>query len=55
MNKQQWEGYIKDYDGGTLMQCQLEALVPYTDFAAVIARQKQVGPRPWHAEPGSLL
>ena len=43
MSKAQWEGYIKDYDGGTLMQCQLEANVPYITMPAVIAKQKQVG------------
>ena len=26
----QWVGYIKDYDGGTLMECILDPHTPYT-------------------------
>ena len=27
-----WVGYIKEYDGGTIMECHLSAQVSYTDF-----------------------
>jgi ribosomal protein S18 acetylase RimI-like enzyme len=38
-----WAGYIKDYEGGTLMQC---TLVPRTDYLRVretVQRQREVG------------
>ncbi|CAI5512496.1 unnamed protein product, partial [Closterium sp. Naga37s-1] len=41
MPKAQWEGYIKDYDGGTLMECVLEKGLPYTTLPAVLLKQRQ--------------
>ncbi|MCO5602205.1 hypothetical protein L7F22_056333 [Adiantum nelumboides] len=41
MEKERWQGYIKDYDGGTLMECQLDAKLPYIDLPALIRRQRQ--------------
>jgi histone acetyltransferase len=37
----QWHGYIKDYDGGTLMESVLHRELPYTDMARVIIAQKE--------------
>lgn len=28
----QWQGYIKDYDGGTLMECRIHPSLPYGSF-----------------------
>jgi histone acetyltransferase len=36
----QWYGYIKDYDGGTLMECILDERIPYTDFPSLICQQR---------------
>lgn len=41
MEKDRWQGYIKDYDGGTLMECQLDEKIPYIDIPALIRRQRQ--------------
>ncbi len=35
-----WGGYIKDYDGGTLMQCTIVPGVPYLELYATLHRQK---------------
>jgi hypothetical protein len=34
--------YIKDYDGGTLMECRIDPKLPYTDLPAMIRCQRQV-------------
>ena len=36
----QWVGWIKDYDGGTLMECVINERLPYTGFPAMIAAQR---------------
>ncbi len=35
-----WQGYIKDYDGGTLMECVLHPKISYTRFPDFIAAQR---------------
>jgi histone acetyltransferase len=35
-------GYIKDYEGATLMECELNPKIPYTEFSSIIKKQKQV-------------
>lgn len=40
LDKDKWMGYIKDYDGGTLMECILHAKLPYTDFPDMMCRQR---------------
>lgn len=37
-----YQGYIKDYEGATLMGCELNPNIVYTEFTAVIRRQKEV-------------
>lgn len=32
-----WRGYIKDYDGGTLMECRLDPRVPYASLPDVVS------------------
>lgn len=34
--------YIKDYDGGILMECKIDPKLPYTDISTMIRRQRQV-------------
>lgn len=36
----QWVGYIKDYDGGTLMECVIHAALPYLGLPAMVAAQR---------------
>eukprot|EP00605_Chrysophyceae_sp_TOSAG23-4_P001386 GSChrysophyteH1.ASY1.ANO1.1506.1 assembled CDS len=40
MPRERWVGYIKDYDGGTLMECYIHPSFNYTDVPSVIARQR---------------
>jgi len=30
--RERWVGYIKDYDGGTLMECVIHPKIPYADL-----------------------
>jgi len=41
LEKERWHGYIKDYDGGILMECKIDPKLPYTDLPAMIRRQRQ--------------
>ena len=36
----QWVGYIKDYDGGTLMECVIHAALPYLGLPSMVAAQR---------------
>lgn len=35
-------GYIKEYEGATLMGCKLNPRIPYTEFSNIIRKQKEV-------------
>ncbi len=39
---ERWYGYIKDYDGGTLMQCEIHHDVNYADIPGMVRRQREV-------------
>ncbi|KAK7285275.1 hypothetical protein RJT34_20040 [Clitoria ternatea] len=41
LEKERWQGYIKDYDGGILMECKIDPKLPYTDLSTMIRRQRQ--------------
>jgi len=41
MPKERWYGYIKDYDGGTLMECYVHPSLDYLDHRAILRRQRQ--------------
>ncbi|XP_071724564.1 histone acetyltransferase GCN5 [Rutidosis leptorrhynchoides] len=41
LEKDCWHGYIKDYDGGILMECKIDPKLPYTDLSTMIRRQRQ--------------
>ncbi|XP_039313828.1 histone acetyltransferase KAT2A isoform X2 [Solenopsis invicta] len=40
--KPMYQGYIKDYEGATLMHCELNAKIVYTEFTAVLRKQKEI-------------
>jgi len=35
-----WQGFIKDYDGGTLMECVMLPQIRYTQFPTLIHEQR---------------
>ncbi|XP_015969734.1 histone acetyltransferase GCN5 [Arachis duranensis] len=41
LEKDRWQGYIKDYDGGILMECKIDPKLPYIDLSTMIRRQRQ--------------
>ncbi|WMV50678.1 hypothetical protein MTR67_044063 [Solanum verrucosum] len=41
LERERWQGYIKDYDGGILMECKIDPKLPYTDLSTMIRRQRQ--------------
>ncbi|KAJ6829488.1 histone acetyltransferase GCN5 [Iris pallida] len=41
LEKDRWHGYIKDYDGGILMECKIDPKLPYTDLSTMIRKQRQ--------------
>ncbi|XP_077978636.1 histone acetyltransferase KAT2A-like [Glandiceps talaboti] len=40
--KSTYMGYIKDYEGATLMGCQINPRIPYTEFSHIIRKQKEI-------------
>ncbi|KAM6339053.1 histone acetyltransferase KAT2B isoform 4-T4 [Podargus strigoides] len=40
--KAKYVGYIKDYEGATLMGCELNPRIPYTEFSVIIKKQKEI-------------
>ncbi|ELT94456.1 hypothetical protein CAPTEDRAFT_113858 [Capitella teleta] len=40
--KANYTGYIKDYEGATLMGCEMDARIMYTQFSQIIRKQKEV-------------
>ncbi|GBG34383.1 Histone acetyltransferase GCN5 [Hondaea fermentalgiana] len=41
MPRERWRGYIKDYDGGTLMECSINEYVDYLRIPEMIAAQRK--------------
>ncbi|RZC92720.1 hypothetical protein C5167_011803 [Papaver somniferum] len=41
LDKDRWQGYIKEYDGGILMECRIDPKLPYTDLSTMIRQQRQ--------------
>mmetsp|Transcript_36502 Transcript_36502/g.67437 ORF Transcript_36502/g.67437 Transcript_36502/m.67437 type:complete len:389 (-) Transcript_36502:149-1315(-) len=41
MPPERWTGYIKDYDGGTLMECKISKLIDYTQIRNLLDRQRE--------------
>uniref|UniRef100_A0A8C9TG14 Histone acetyltransferase n=1 Tax=Scleropages formosus TaxID=113540 RepID=A0A8C9TG14_SCLFO len=40
--KSRYLGYIKDYEGATLMECELNPRIPYTELSLIIKKQKEI-------------
>ncbi|XP_059812445.1 histone acetyltransferase KAT2A isoform X1 [Hemitrygon akajei] len=40
--KSRYVGYIKDYEGATLMECELNPRIPYTELSHIIKKQKEI-------------
>ncbi|PRW60054.1 Histone acetyltransferase GCN5 [Chlorella sorokiniana] len=40
LEKEKWAGFIKDYDGGTLMECRIHPSLPYADFPGMLSKQR---------------
>ncbi|PSC71001.1 Histone acetyltransferase GCN5 [Micractinium conductrix] len=40
LEKEKWFGFIKDYDGGTLMECRIHPTLPYATFPEMLAKQR---------------
>jgi len=38
---EKWKGFIKDYDGGTLMECIIQPNIPYLDVPGMVRRQRE--------------
>jgi histone acetyltransferase len=41
MPKERWVGFIKDYDGGTLMECYIHPGMNYLDVNNTINKQRK--------------
>ncbi|CAL5229703.1 g13075 [Coccomyxa viridis] len=41
LDRDRWVGWIKDYDGGTLMECVINSKLPYTDFPGLVEKQRE--------------
>jgi len=41
LDRSVWAGYIKDYEGGTIMQCTMLRRVDYTATREIIAQQRE--------------
>lgn len=37
-----YAGYIKEYEGATLMHCELHPSIVYTQFSSVLRKQKEI-------------
>jgi histone acetyltransferase len=42
LNKVAYHGYIKDYEGATLMGCELNPKIHYAEFSMVLRKQREV-------------
>lgn len=40
MSRERWLGYIKDYDGGTLMECYIHPAMDFLNIPQIIAKQR---------------
>lgn len=42
MLQERWKGYIKDYEGGTMMECYIHPRLDYSRVSDIIRSQKNV-------------
>lgn len=53
--KSAYNGYIKDYEGATLMGCQLNPKIVYTEFSHIIHKQKEVMYCKWYDKQQHII
>jgi len=41
MPTDRWKGYIKDYEGGTMMECFVHPTIDYSRISEIIKKQKE--------------
>lgn len=41
MKEERWKGYIKTYEGGTFMECEIVENMDYENISSIIQKQKQ--------------
>ena len=41
LEKSRWMGYIKDYEGGTIMQCSMVPKIRYLESGRMLLKQKE--------------
>lgn len=41
MSPDRWKGYIKDYEGGTMMECHVHPTIDYSRVSDIIKKQKE--------------
>jgi histone acetyltransferase len=41
LDKTKWMGFIKDYEGGTIMQCSMIPRIRYLEASRMLAKQKE--------------
>lgn len=41
MPPERWKGYIKDYEGGTMMECYVHPHIDYSRISEIIKKQKE--------------
>lgn len=42
MPAERWRGYIKDYEGGTMMECYVHPTIDYSRICDIIKKQKDL-------------
>ena len=42
MPPERWKGYIKDYEGGTMMECHIHPTIDYSRVSDIIKQQKEL-------------
>jgi len=41
MLEERWKGYIKTYEGGTFMECEIDFNMDYDNISDIIKKQKE--------------
>ncbi|CAG0882237.1 unnamed protein product [Darwinula stevensoni] len=54
LSREAYTGYIKDYDGATLMGCELNPKIVYTEFTTVVRKQQEIVKKLYEKKVGEL-
>lgn len=41
MQEKRWKGFIKTYEGGTFMECEIDKNMDYNNISDIIRKQKE--------------